>query len=94
MQSRFKPKFWRDIQKVKDDKELMSAVYRVFTNIENAETPRDIHNIKQLVKFKSRYRVKLSLDKKRDYRIGLYIHGRSVWFTRFLHRSKIYDKNW
>ena len=94
MQSRFKPKFWRDINKVKDDKELMAALYRVFTNVENAETVRDIHNIRQLVKFKSRYRIKLSLDKKRDYRIGLYIHGSMVWFARFLHRNKIYDENW
>ena len=94
MQSRFKPKFWRDINKVKHDKELMSVLYRIFTNIENSETVRDIHNIKQLVNFKSRYRIRLSLDNKRDYRIGLYIHGKAVWFARFLHRNKIYDENW
>ena len=94
MRSKFKPKFWRDINKVKGDKELMVALYRVFLNVENAETVSGINNIKQLVKFKSRYRIKLSLDKKRNYRIGLYIHGSMVWFARLLHRSKIYDDNW
>lgn len=94
MQSRFKPKFWKDINKVKIDKELMSALYKIFMNVDKAESLDEINNIKQLEKFDSRFRIKLSLDKKRDYRIGLYIHGRTVWFARFLHRKKIYEKNW
>ncbi len=72
----------------------MSALYKIFINVEKAESEDEINNIKQLEKFASRYRIKLSLDKKRDYRIGLYIHGKSVWFARFLHRKKIYEKNW
>jgi mRNA interferase RelE/StbE len=94
MQSRFKPKFWKDINKVKKDKQLMSALYKVFTNVENAENVNEINNIKQLEKFDARYRIKLFLDKKRDYRIGLYVHGKNVWFARFLRRKKIYDANW
>ena len=94
MQSRFKPKFWKDINKVKNDKELMSALYKIFMNVEKAESQNKINHIKQLEKFDSRCRIKLSLDKKRDYRIGLYIHGKTVWFVRFLHRKKIYEKNW
>lgn len=72
----------------------MSALYRIFMNVEKAESVGGIYSIKQLVKFKSRYRIRLSIDKKRDYRIGLYIHGRMVWYARFLHRSKIYEENW
>lgn len=72
----------------------MSALYKIFMNIEKAENIDGINNIKQLEKYDSRFRIKLSLDKKRDYRLGLYIHGRTVWFARFLHRKNIYEKNW
>ena len=94
MLSKFKPKFWKDINKVKNDKEVMSSLYKILTNVEKAESEAEINNIKSLEKFDSRYRIKLFLDKKRDYRLGLYIHGKTVWFARFLHRKKIYEKNW
>ena len=94
MQSRFKPKFWKDINRLKKDKEVMSSLHKIFMNVEKADSEDEINNIKQLEKFDSRFRIKLSLDKKRDYRLGLYIHGKTVWFARFLHRKKIYEKNW
>lgn len=72
----------------------MSVRYKVFTNVEKAQNEDEINNIKQLEKFESRYRIKIVLSKKRDYRIGLYIHGKTAWFARFLHRKKIYEKNW
>ena len=72
----------------------MSLLYRIFKNVENAQDISQIHRIKRLVKFESRYRIKLFLDKKRDYRIGIFIHKNTVWFTRFLHRMKIYEENW
>ena len=37
MQSRFKPKFWKDIHTVKNDKEIMYALYKIFKNVEKAE---------------------------------------------------------
>lgn len=94
MQIKFKPKFWKDINRVKNDKQIMAALYKVFTHVEKANGVNEINNIKQLEKFNARYRIKLMLDKKRDYRIGLYVHGKTVWFARFLHRNKIYDQNW
>ena len=94
MQFEFKPKFWKDIIRLKNDKEVMSALDKVFTNVEKATKHAEINNIKQLEKFNSRYRIRLTLDKKRDYRIGIYIHGKTVWFARFLHRKKIYEENW
>ncbi|HLG36291.1 MAG TPA: hypothetical protein VI757_15535 [Bacteroidia bacterium] len=94
MRSRFKPKFWRDIQKIKNDKEAMMALDRVFMKVEKAQRIDEIPDIKQLEKFPARYRIKLFLDRKRDYRIGLYIHGNTVWVTRLLHRKKIYEEHW
>lgn len=94
MDIRFKPKFWKDIQKVKHDKQVMSSLDKIFGNVDEAENPVEINNIKVLENFEARFRIKLFLDKKRDYRIGVYIHKKTVWFARFLHRRKIYEKNW
>ncbi|HNR18357.1 MAG TPA: hypothetical protein PKN75_01875 [Bacteroidia bacterium] len=94
MQFKFKSKFWRDIEAHKADKEIMRALNRVSINVEKVEKVSNINNIKQLEKFESRYRIKLLLDKKRDFRIGLYIHGNTLWFARFVSRKKIYDVNW
>ena len=94
MEHRFKPKFWKDIQKVKNDRQLMSALNKIFTNVSEAASADEINNIKALEKFEARFRIKLFLDKKRDYRIGIYIHKKTVWFARFLHRRKIYEENW
>ena len=94
MELKLKPKFWKDIQAVKGDKQIMSALGRIFGQIETAKTIEDVSNCKALRKFDSRYRVKLYLDRKRDYRIGIYLHKNTVWFARFLHRRKIYEENW
>ena len=94
MDIRFKPKFWKDIQKVKHDKQVMSLLDKIFRNVDEAENPSEINNIKALEKFEARFRIKLFLDKKRDYRIGISIHKKTVWFARFLHRRKIYEQNW
>ena len=94
MQSKFKPKFWKDITGLKNDREVMGALEKVFINVEKAKSINEINNIKQLEKFKARYRIKLMLDKKRDYRIGVYIHSKTVWFARLLLRKKIYEENW
>jgi hypothetical protein len=78
MEIRFKPKFWKDIQSVSHDKQIMIALDRIFKNAEEAEKIEEIQNCKPLEKFRSRYRIKLFLDKKRDYRIGIYLHKKSV----------------
>lgn len=94
MEIRFKPKFWRDIQKVKNDKEVVTALAKVFHQVENAKNINEINNIKKLINYQTRYRIKLYFDRRRDFRIGLYVQGTTVWFTRFLHRRKIYEENW
>ena len=94
MELKFKPKFWRDINREKKDKELMSALDRIFTNVGRAASVNEINNIKSLEKFESRYRIKLFLDKKRDYRIGVYVRRNTVWFARLLPRKKVYEENW
>ena len=94
MEVKFKPRFWKDLQKLKGDRQLMAAVDKVFKNVDAAKQTEDINNIKQLQKFESRDRIKVFLDKKRDYRIGIYKHKNILWFARILHRRDIYEKNW
>ena len=91
---KFKPKFWKDITRLKDDREIMMALHKIFLNVEKAKSINEINNIKQLEKFNARYRIKLKFDKKKDYRIGIYLHGKTLWFARFLNRNKIYEENW
>jgi len=91
---RFKPKFWRDINKVKKEREVVATLGKIIKQTEKSKTTHEIANFKQLTKYKTRCRIKLKLDKKRDFRIGLYVRGNTVWFTRFLHRRKIYEENW
>ncbi len=94
MEVRFKPRFHKDIERLKNDPEALTALAKVIQQVEKAASTKDIANLKKLVKFRTRFRIKLILDKKRDYRIGLYIRGNTVWFARLLPRKMIYDKNW
>ena len=72
----------------------MLALDKVFKNVDASKTVDAINNIKRLEKFKARYRIKLFIDKKRDYRIGLYKHKNTIWFARILPRSIVYEENW
>lgn len=94
MEVEFKPKFWRDLNKLKNEKDVIAAFGKILNNVEKAKTIEDISSIKKLRKYQSRYRIKLYFDKQRDYRIGIYFHRNTLWFARFLHRRKIYNENW
>ena len=94
MELKFKPKFWKDIQPLRREKQVMRAMNHIFEQVEKAEKIEKVNNCKPLEKFQSRYRIKLYIDKRRDYRVGIYVHKKTVWFARFLHRRKIYEENW
>ena len=47
METKFKPKFWRDIQKVKNDKEVVTALAKIFRQVENANNINEISSIKK-----------------------------------------------
>jgi mRNA interferase RelE/StbE len=80
----FKSSFERDIKKIAD-KELLSMIKNVISNVEFADNVNDIAHLRKLVNFKSFYRLKV-----KDYRIGLNIDNGTVYFVRFLHRKDIY----
>ena len=84
-----KPRFTRDISKVKN-KDVAMALSAVMYNIKSATDISQIHNLVKLEQYSVHYRIRIKLDKKRDYRVGLIIRGNKVWLARFLHRNKIY----
>ena len=84
-----KPKFNRDISKIKN-KDVAMVLSAVMYNIKSAKNISNIHNLVKLEKYSVHYRIKIKLDKKRDYRLGMIIRGNKVWLERFLHRNKIY----
>ena len=94
MEVKFKPKFWRDLNKLKNEMKVVDAFSKILQQVEKAKNIDEINNIKKLDDYESRFRIKLFFDKQRDYRIGLYIHRETLWFARFLHRRKIYNENW
>jgi hypothetical protein len=47
-----------------------------------------IHRLVKLRKYRVHYRIEID----GNYRIGVIIRGNKVWFSRFLHRSKIYKE--
>ncbi len=94
MEAKFKPRFLKDVQRIRKDTEVLTALARIIAQVKQATDLTEVANSKKLVRYRSRYRVKLYIDKKRDYRVGLYLKSGTVWFARLLPRKKIYEENW
>jgi len=86
MELKFKGQFNRDIagQSRALSEEISNAVF----NVKKASSPAQIFNFKKLRKYRTHYRIKIS----DDYRIGVIIKGKTVWFVRFGHRNIFYKK--
>ena len=89
---KFEKKFYRDLRKISDKELVASILPQIILNVKQAKNVYEINNLKQLEKYTVRYRIKIKLDEKRTYRIGLVIRGNVVWFVRLLHRRKIYKE--
>ena len=85
MNVQFKKSFLIDIKKITNIK-LQESVYTCIIHVEAAETTRSIKNLKKLVGFNDYYRIKIG-----DYRIGLQIVEKEVFYVVFEHRKEIYN---
>ena len=85
MNIEFKKSFARDLKKKAHGIKLRSRVKEIIHEVDNAESPYEIKNIKKLKAEGDYYRIRLG-----DYRIGLKIEDNTVFFVRFLHRNEIY----
>jgi len=79
----FKNSFAKDLKGV--DKSLANRLRKVIEEIECAESPAEITNLKKIRGSGNYYRVRIG-----DYRVGIIIAGETAEFVRFLHRKEIY----
>jgi hypothetical protein len=85
----FKPQFLRDYDAI-TNVEIKRQLAATLSQIERATSPAKIGGIKKLDKYGRRHRIKIKLNEKDDYRLGLLIQGNRVWVERMLRRPKFY----
>ncbi|MBS4027726.1 MAG: type II toxin-antitoxin system RelE/ParE family toxin [Ignavibacteriales bacterium] len=84
MESKFRDKFYRDVDKIHDQR-ILDALSETILNVEQAKSLREIQNIKKMKGSDNAYRIKV-----KEYRLGIFLVGNVMEFTRFLHRKEIY----
>ncbi|MDD1443980.1 type II toxin-antitoxin system RelE/ParE family toxin [Dolichospermum sp. ST_sed3] len=85
MKIKFREKFEKDIESI-INQDVLEDIVLVIENVEKANKPLEIDNIKKLKGSNSAFRIKI-----KKYRIGIYIIKDVVEFTRVLPRDKIYS---
>ncbi len=85
MNIEFRKSFARDLKRRKREKELLSQVQEAIQEVDNADSPTEITNLRKLKAAGNCYRIRIG-----DYRIGLSVEGDTVCFVRLLHRRDIY----
>jgi mRNA interferase RelE/StbE len=81
----FKKSFAKDLKKKSKDRRLLARVEQIIGQVEEAENPHQISNLKKLKAEGNFYRIRSG-----DYRLGLIIDGDTVIFVRLLRRNEIY----
>jgi mRNA interferase RelE/StbE len=84
MNVEFKKSFLKNLIKLKN-KSLKDSIYDCIVHVESVENKEQIKNIKKLKGFNDHYRIRVG-----DYRIGVKIDKKKVYFVIFEHRKDIY----
>ena len=90
MELRFRPKFRRDLLKLKGKEKLNNKVYSIIRQIKSARSISKIPGHKHLDQYKTRFRIKIKISEKDNYRMGLIIKGKTIWAERILPRPDFY----
>ena len=85
----FRPRFKRELQRIKD-KKVLQSISVTLRQIEGANNIKLIGGLVKLEKHAHYYRIKIKLSEQKDYRLGLMIKGKKVWAERIARRIKIY----
>jgi mRNA interferase RelE/StbE len=86
MKVEFLAKFLKDIDKLKVT-HVKESVVNTIELLEAAESLAEIPNLKKLKGHKSAFRIKIG-----DYRIGIFMEGKTVEMARIVHRKDIYKE--
>lgn len=89
MKVKYKPKFKKDLGKIKD-KETNKAIFVTLKNLVKANDGSEINNIKKLRNYETLYRVRITINEKSDYRMVIRIKNNNVLLLRILPRKKVY----
>jgi mRNA interferase RelE/StbE len=81
----FREKFYKDIDNI-TSKKVLDDIIKCIEDVEKAQKPQDIPNIKKMKGDKNAFRIRIG-----NYRIGIYIIKGTVEFTRVLSRDRIYN---
>jgi mRNA interferase RelE/StbE len=82
----FKKSFLKELKKLKN-KSLKNAIQECIFQVESAEDLTQIKNIKKLSGYDFYYRIRVG-----DYRIGVKIENKTVFFVVFEHRKNVYKE--
>lgn len=84
MELKFERTFYKDLTKIRD-KKIADGVKKILSDLENASSTNQIPTLKKLKGHSTAYRIRIG-----DYRLGIFITGKVIEVTRFLHRKEIY----
>jgi mRNA interferase RelE/StbE len=84
MKVEFLTKFTKDVDKLKVS-HIKASVVKIIELLESTDSLSKIPNLKKLKGHKSAFRIKIG-----DYRIGIFVDGRTVEMARVIHRKDIY----
>ena len=77
--------FSKDLDKIEND-DVLEKIEKVIDQVKISQKPMDITHIKKMKNAKNAFRIRVG-----NYRIGIYINGETVIFTRVALRKDIYD---
>ncbi len=84
MKVEFLSKFVKDLDKINVG-HVKSSVIKTIELIEEVNSLNEVPNIKKMKGHKSAFRIKIG-----DYRIGIFVNGKTVEMARVVHRKDIY----
>jgi mRNA interferase RelE/StbE len=86
MEVLYNKSFLKIIKKLRD-KNLLDKIEKTIIEIENTKNILELSDLKKMVGFETFYRIKIG-----NYRLGIEIAEKTVYFIEFQHRKDIYKK--
>ncbi|GAB2482991.1 type II toxin-antitoxin system RelE family toxin [Algoriphagus taiwanensis] len=77
--------FEKDLRKI-HDKKVLRSIKDLIQKTEQVGSIKELSGLKKLVGFKDAFRVRLG-----NFRVGIFLDGETVTFTRIAHRKDIYS---
>jgi mRNA interferase RelE/StbE len=84
MEVKFSSSFEKDLRVI-TEKRVVLKVDEIITSLNNAANLSGVENIKKIKGHKNCYRIRIG-----NYRLGLFVSGKTVWLARLMHRREIY----